>query len=116
MIKAADGDDFPSVGCNCSRTTGRGEHHGGVMMMGDSASITQPDGGRLGRPPVPEPAWRKSSYSNPAGACVEVALWGPQFIAVRDSKVHDGPMVALTRGAAEIFIAAAGRGDLRPAG
>ncbi|MEW1794613.1 DUF397 domain-containing protein [Streptomyces niveus] len=84
--------------------------------MGDFASLTQADGGPLGQLPLALPVWQKSSYSNPAGACVEVAAWGEQLIAFRDSKVDRGPLVALTRGAAAVFIAAAARGDLRQEG
>ncbi|WP_030757880.1 MULTISPECIES: DUF397 domain-containing protein [unclassified Streptomyces] len=40
-------------------------------------------------------AWRKSSYSGSDGdACVEVAP-GPALVHVRDSKVQDGPILAL---------------------
>ncbi|MFI1451207.1 DUF397 domain-containing protein [Streptomyces sp. SID1046] len=39
--------------------------------------------------------WFKSSYSSDEGdACVEVAT-GPATIHVRDSKVQDGPILAL---------------------
>jgi hypothetical protein len=39
--------------------------------------------------------WRKSSYSNPHGCCVEVDL-GPRVL-VRDSKDPDGPRLAIGR-------------------
>ncbi|MFC9584001.1 DUF397 domain-containing protein [Streptomyces yangpuensis] len=39
--------------------------------------------------------WRKSSYSgSDGGQCVEVAT-GPDAVHVRDSKVQDGPVLAL---------------------
>ncbi|MFD5620884.1 DUF397 domain-containing protein [Streptomyces yangpuensis] len=39
--------------------------------------------------------WRKSSYSGSDGdACLEVAT-GPDTVHVRDSKVQDGPVLAL---------------------
>ncbi|QXJ22576.1 DUF397 domain-containing protein [Actinomadura graeca] len=43
--------------------------------------------------------WRRSSYSGPNGGnCVELAgLHG--VVAVRDSKVPDGPVLLLTRAA-----------------
>jgi hypothetical protein len=37
--------------------------------------------------------WRKSSRSNAANACVEVAIQ-PQAVAVRDSKNTSGPTLA----------------------
>jgi len=41
-------------------------------------------------------AWRKSTYSNNGGACVEVADAAPDLVAVRDSKDPDGPKLAFT--------------------
>ncbi|MER6484405.1 DUF397 domain-containing protein [Streptomyces virginiae] len=41
-------------------------------------------------------AWRKSSYSSDqGGACVEVATCPAEQVHVRDSKVADGPVLAL---------------------
>ncbi|MFK0231957.1 DUF397 domain-containing protein [Streptomyces vinaceus] len=41
-------------------------------------------------------AWRKSSYSTDEGdACVEVAACPADRVHVRDSKVTDGPTLAL---------------------
>jgi hypothetical protein len=37
--------------------------------------------------------WRKSSRSNAANACVEIAVL-PQVVAVRDSKNASGPTLA----------------------
>ncbi|MDH6215234.1 DUF397 domain-containing protein [Streptomyces pseudovenezuelae] len=47
---------------------------------------------------VPESAWFKSSYSNDSGGnCVEVANLIPTHagIALRDSKIPDGPTLTL---------------------
>ncbi|MEO3871416.1 DUF397 domain-containing protein [Nonomuraea sp. B12E4] len=41
--------------------------------------------------------WRKSSYSSGnGGQCVEVAMNLPGVVAVRDSKVPDGPNLLFT--------------------
>ncbi|WP_149184056.1 DUF397 domain-containing protein [Streptomyces sp. TRM49041] len=51
--------------------------------------------------------WRKSSYSNGSGGdCVEVVDDHPGIVPVRDSKVPDGPVVALSARAWVPFIAA----------
>jgi len=58
--------------------------------------------------------WRKSSYSNSSGNCVEVAA-ADHTIGVRDSKQHGhGPVLEFTRGAWKAFIRAAkdGKFDL----
>ena len=41
-------------------------------------------------------SWRKSSFSNGGGACVEVATNLPGLVGVRDSKNPDGPMLVIT--------------------
>lgn len=40
-------------------------------------------------------AWRKSSYSNPSGNCVEAAGLGGG-VAVRDTRSPDGPALVFT--------------------
>ena len=47
---------------------------------------------------IPATAWRKSTYSNADGNCVEVAIH-PHAVAVRDSKDQTGAV--LTFAAAE---------------
>ena len=48
-------------------------------------------------------AWRKSSYSNPSGNCVEAAeLVGG--VALRDSRFADGPALVFTSATWNAFI------------
>lgn len=49
-----------------------------------------------------EVAWRKSSYSATGGDCVEVAY--SEWVAVRDSKNSDGPMITVTPAAWHAFV------------
>jgi hypothetical protein len=48
-------------------------------------------------------AWRKSSYSNPSGNCVEAAgLAGG--VALRDSRFPDGPTLVFTSAMWDAFL------------
>jgi hypothetical protein len=49
-------------------------------------------------------AWRKSSYSNNGGACVEVATILPGLVAVRDSKDPSGPSLVFDANSWQSFI------------
>ncbi|MFE6482464.1 DUF397 domain-containing protein [Streptomyces sp. NPDC057757] len=50
-------------------------------------------------------AWRKSTYSGDQGGnCVEIAPTPHATIAVRDSKVPDGPALTLTPAAFAAFV------------
>ncbi|MER7986565.1 DUF397 domain-containing protein [Streptomyces noursei] len=51
-------------------------------------------------------AWRKSSYSLPQGACVEMAQPAGEAVLFRDSKVQGGPVVAVSKAVAATFISA----------
>jgi hypothetical protein len=51
----------------------------------------------------PARAWRKSSYSNPSGNCVEAAELGGG-VAVRDSRFPAGPTLAFTRATWDAFL------------
>ncbi|MEU3185016.1 DUF397 domain-containing protein [Streptomyces sp. NPDC006923] len=47
--------------------------------------------------------FKKSSYSNQTGACVEVALNVPGTVAVRDSKDVSGPVLRVAPAAWDAF-------------
>ncbi|MFJ7410278.1 DUF397 domain-containing protein [Streptomyces sp. NPDC098077] len=54
------------------------------------------------------PRWFKSSYSNNGGDCIEVAAnlaASRGIVPVRDSKVVDGPVVAVPATAFAAFVA-----------
>jgi Domain of unknown function (DUF397) len=48
-------------------------------------------------------AWRKSSYSNPSGNCVEAAELAGS-IALRDSRFPDGPVLVFTGAMWDAFL------------
>ncbi|MEU6893328.1 DUF397 domain-containing protein [Streptomyces sp. NPDC046557] len=48
--------------------------------------------------------WTKSSYSGGNGACVEVKSPVMDAIAVRDSKVQDGPSLTFAPGSWNSFV------------
>ncbi|ONK10163.1 DUF397 domain-containing protein [Streptomyces sp. MP131-18] len=50
-------------------------------------------------------AWRKSSYSNGTGDCVEVADALPGFVPVRDGKVRNGAALVVSGDAWSAFVA-----------
>ncbi|MGW4905078.1 DUF397 domain-containing protein [Streptomyces sp. NPDC004270] len=63
---------------------------------------------------IPESAWSKSSYSDQAGgSCVEIANLIPThtLVAVRDSKLPDGPTLAVPPEAFTAFVGHVGRGE-----
>ncbi|MDX3361422.1 MULTISPECIES: DUF397 domain-containing protein [Streptomyces] len=53
--------------------------------------------------------WTKSSYSTGNGACVEVKSPVPAAMAVRDSKVPQGPALAFPADVWNAFVAEVGR-------
>jgi hypothetical protein len=55
--------------------------------------------------------WHKSTFSNPDGSCVEIAMLNEQTIAIRNSRDPHGP--ALIYASAEItaFLHGAKRGE-----
>jgi len=64
---------------------------------------------------VPGARWRKSSYSNPSGNCVEMARLGDGRVAIRNSRFPEGAALVYSAGQFRAFVeeAKAGRlGDL----
>jgi len=59
---------------------------------------------------IPEDSWYKSSRSSGANNCVEVAH-GQDWMAVRHSKHHAGPVLVFTDGEWEAFIEGAKLGE-----
>jgi len=55
---------------------------------------------------LPGAAWRKSSYSNPSGNCVEMARLSAGRVAVRDSKRPGDPVLVFTRTEWSAFLSA----------
>jgi hypothetical protein len=55
--------------------------------------------------------WQKSTHSNPNGACVEVAHLPGGDIAVRNSRVPDGPALVYTPAEIAAFLAGAKGGE-----
>lgn len=59
----------------------------------------------------PGAAWRKSSYSNPSGNCVEAATLAGG-VALRDSRLPDGPALAFTSAAWVAFLRSVNNTDI----
>jgi hypothetical protein len=57
------------------------------------------------------PRWRKSSYSDNGGNCVEVATDLPHIVAVRDSKNPSGPALSFGSEEWSAFAAGVKRGE-----
>ena len=55
--------------------------------------------------------WRKSTYSAPQNACIEIATAGNDVL-LRDSKHPAGGYLSFTRSALAAFVAAAKAGEL----
>ena len=55
-------------------------------------------------------AWRKSSYSNPSGNCVETTALA-EGVAVRNSRFPDGPALVFTGAEWDAFLRGVKDGD-----
>jgi hypothetical protein len=64
--------------------------------------------------------WRKSTFSNPSGNCVEAAELSSGEVAVRNSRFPDGPALIFTHAEWDAFVLGASAGDFdsleRPVG
>ncbi|MFI1461981.1 DUF397 domain-containing protein [Nocardia carnea] len=56
-------------------------------------------------------AWRKSTFSNPSGNCVEFAEAAGDQVAVRNSRFPDGGVLFYTRPEIEAFLQGAKAGE-----
>ncbi|NKY31815.1 DUF397 domain-containing protein [Nocardia speluncae] len=56
-------------------------------------------------------AWRKSTFSNPSGNCVEFAEAAGDLVAVRNSRFPDGGVLFYTRPEIEAFLQGAKAGE-----
>lgn len=68
--------------------------------------MTQPYNG-MPAPDLANVTWQKSKFSNPNGACVEVACLPNGEIAVRNSRFPDGPSLIYTKAEIAAFLAGA---------
>ena len=68
--------------------------------------MTQPYNG-MPAPDLIDVTWQKSKFSNPNGACVEVAHLPDGEIAVRNSRFPDGPALVYTKAEIAAFLAGA---------
>jgi hypothetical protein len=60
---------------------------------------------------LPVACWRKSTASNPSGACVEVAALPKGEVAVRNSRFPSGPALVYTRAEITAFLAGVKNGE-----
>ncbi|MEV5653034.1 DUF397 domain-containing protein [Nocardia sp. NPDC052254] len=56
-------------------------------------------------------AWRKSTFSNPSGNCVELADLSNGLVAVRNSRDPEGAVLVYTRPEIDAFLRGAKSGE-----
>ncbi|WP_157556642.1 DUF397 domain-containing protein [Nocardia acidivorans] len=72
-------------------------------MMDNPATRIDIDGTQL--------AWRKSTFSNPSGNCVELAKLANGEVAMRNSRDPEGSVLVYTRPEIECFLLGAKSGE-----
>ncbi|WP_330181382.1 DUF397 domain-containing protein [Nocardia sp. NBC_01503] len=72
-------------------------------MMDNPATRIDIDGAQL--------AWRKSTFSNPSGNCVELAKLANGEVAMRNSRDPEGSVLVYTRPEIECFLLGAKSGE-----
>ncbi|MFF2549697.1 DUF397 domain-containing protein [Nocardia sp. NPDC058058] len=60
---------------------------------------------------VAQLAWRKSTFSNPSGNCVELAKLANGEVAMRNSRDPEGSVLVYTRPEIECFLLGAKSGE-----
>ncbi len=60
---------------------------------------------------LPVAEWRKSSFSNPSGNCVEIGRLPDRRLAVRNSRFPDGPALIFTPAQWQPFLASIRAGN-----
>ncbi|MBO0855165.1 MAG: DUF397 domain-containing protein [Nocardia sp.] len=60
---------------------------------------------------VPNAVWRKSTFSNPSGNCVEVADLANGLVAMRNSRDPEGAVLVYTRPEIDAFLRGAKVGE-----
>ncbi|MEV6772390.1 DUF397 domain-containing protein [Nocardia sp. NPDC051030] len=58
-----------------------------------------------------ELSWRKSTFSNPSGNCVELAPLADGQVAVRNSRDPEGSLIVYTRPEIDAFLRGAKSGE-----
>jgi hypothetical protein len=75
----------------------------------EEAAMTERTAAGVGR--TSDLPWRKSTFSNPSGNCVEVADMANGLVAVRNSRDPEGAVLVYTRPEIDAFLRGAKSGE-----